>query len=265
MLLRLGDQGVERRRRVVPTEVLARGLVGLAGREEAVECVLEGRGLFRNVRDRVVDVLLGVDRTVEHQGPVVAGEQRGVRGAEEGAVGEAQVGELAVADSGAEGVHVPCDVRGRDVPEDLSVPLHARVDVRLHLGDVGGAVERLGCGHRLRVDAQLLLVHPAVDRRGALPDAAGVEGDDVEALVEVGEEAGTVALQIVDSGAAWATEVEEERSDAVGLVRRGHPRHGDLHLARRAAGRSPSAGRRSSTRPLPRCRPRRSGTASRSA
>ena len=62
-----------------------------------------------------------------------------------------------------------------------------------------------------------------------LADAARVEADDVEVLVErVPERARAAELQVVDRGAAGAAEVEEQH--ALPAAGRGHAGHGDVHL-----------------------------------
>ena len=90
-------------------------------------------------------------------------------------------------------------------------------------------VEILGRRERRRVDAVRLLIDLAVDRRRALGGAARIEGDDVEVLVERGEQVG-VALGELDRAAARAAGVGEQRADTVLRVCGGQARDGDLDV-----------------------------------
>ena len=71
-----------------------------------------------------------------------------------------------------------------------------------------------GSREGLGVDAQRLLVDLAVDRRRALADAAWVDADDVEVLVERGP-GGRPSASKVRRRAARPAEVEEQRADPV--------------------------------------------------
>jgi hypothetical protein len=90
--------------------------------------LIAARGLLVQVVERVVDVLIRVQRAVEHDRAGLAREQALDRGAEEGAVREAQVGHLLVADRLADRVEVTRDVRRRHVLQVL-VALDAAPDV----------------------------------------------------------------------------------------------------------------------------------------
>ena len=93
---------------------------------------------------------------------------------------------------------------------------------------------RLRRRERLRVQADRLLVGLAVDRGHALADAARIEGDDVEAVAERGEEVDAECLEIADRSRPRATEVEEQRADATLCLHGMRP--GKRNLDRRAVG-----------------------------
>ena len=207
---------------------LQNDLVDRARGEEPRDRALEARRLLAQVGRRRVDVAIGVDRAVEHHRPVVVREEARVGGAQEGAVREAEVVQLLVAHRGPDAVHVARHVGGRDEREDALVEAHAALDVGLVLGQERLDVQVLGRDERLRVEAVRLLVHGAVDRRRALADAARVEGDEVEVVVDRAEQERADRLSRVDRGAAGAAVVDEERARAVRLILRRQARDCDL-------------------------------------
>ena len=73
-------------------------------------------------------VQAGVDGAVEHHGPHAVGVWLGVGRAEFGAVGEAEIVDLVLAERRAHHVHVPRRRRGADVGQKIRAhPLRARV------------------------------------------------------------------------------------------------------------------------------------------
>jgi hypothetical protein len=127
--MRRSDQAIEGEVRVSPAEAKARLGVPGAGLEETIQRALEARRLCAQTLRGPVDVLIGIEGPVEHQRPVIVWEERGVRRAEERAVGKAEIGELLVAQRFAQGVHVARDVARRYVVKrSLAVLLQARVD-----------------------------------------------------------------------------------------------------------------------------------------
>ncbi len=176
-----------------------------------VERALEPLGLVEVALERV---LRGVDDGVEHRVADPLGEQVGVDGAQFGAVGDAEVVQLVVAQRLAHDVQVAGRARGVHMPEHLPGVLPASVHVRL----VGGQrrlqlviVVRGGVDGVRVVD---LLVALAFDAR-ARADAARVEADEVvtgaQGLVAAGE-----AGQRRHARTAGPAEVEEQRTDAGG-------------------------------------------------
>ena len=85
---------------------------------------------------------VGVDGGVEHQRPGLVREQLGVGGAEGGAVGVAQVGQLLVAEGLPQLVHVPRGVDRVERAEGVAVLVGAAVGDLLGEGE--GVVELLG-------------------------------------------------------------------------------------------------------------------------
>ena len=148
------DEVVEGRPRV-PVAEAAGGLVAGAGLEEPPERDLEGLRLLAHRLDRVVGVLVGVQRAVEHEAPGALREERLVGRAEEGPVGEAEVVDPLLAQPLADEVEVPRHVRGRDVREDPRVELDAGVDVGLVAGDEVLAVDGVRARERLGRRADL--------------------------------------------------------------------------------------------------------------
>ena len=198
------------------TERAPRDQAGAVG-GEGVEAGLEGRR--RSARRRSCAVAVGVDGAVEHQGAHLVGEQLGVGGAERGAVGVAEVGQLLVAERLAEPVHVPGGVDGVEgAAARRRTPRRSRR--RPPAVEREGVVEllvgrrpRLG-GERSRSFGRRRCTRPGVDR----PDAAGVEADDVEAAA--GPRSGSVERQAdggVGARGARPAGVDHQRADAVGL------------------------------------------------
>ena len=213
---------------VLAAEAEAGALIRRASLEEAPERPFEAGRLLAKALHRPVDVVVGVEGTVEHHRAVVTREQARVRGAEERAVGEAEVVELALVQRGAEQVHITRHVGGRHVRQDAVVKRDAARDVARVLldkrarNDVERRLERLG------VNPLRLLVRPAVDRRLALADAARVHPDQIEALVERREAVGAEGLEEIGDRGAGPAEVQKQRADPVRLIRGG--RAGDEHV-----------------------------------
>ena len=99
---------------------------------EALECGVETRALFEADECLVVGRL---DGTVEHERPHTIGEQLGVGRAEPGAVGEADIAELIVAERRTQGIEVACRVVGADVRFERQRVGCARVGPALRFGD----------------------------------------------------------------------------------------------------------------------------------
>jgi hypothetical protein len=164
---------------------------------------LPQRALLRRLRR--------VDHRVEDGTAHVLREQVGVHAAEFGAVGDAEVVQLVVAEDLAHEVHVAGRVGGTHIRKDLlrlllagRVELLGVVQERAALGGV------VGCHVLLEVRVQLLVVPASHARAAAHP--AGVEAHQVVAGAQ-----GRVVLaergQGGDAGAAWPAEVEQQRTD----------------------------------------------------
>ncbi len=147
----------------VPARLPGAGRAGRAVGEEGVELGVEGRRLVHAEAD---GILGRVDGAVEDHGPDVGREQLGVGGAEEGPVGEAEVGELGVADGLADLVHVPGRVVGADMGEQVGAHgLAAGHELAVAL-DQG--VEP-GVGRRRRIQTEVLVeLGPVAQWTGAL-------------------------------------------------------------------------------------------------
>ena len=98
-----------------------------------------------------------------------------------------------------------------------AVGAKARLDVAAGAGAPCPDVEAVGRRERLGIQPLRLLVHPAVDRVAALARAPRIEADDVEALVEVGEQLRAEGMQAADRVPTRTAEVHEQRPDAVRL------------------------------------------------
>src|SRR5918998_486710 len=86
-----------------PTARASQACVLYAFGRERVECLLEARRL----RDAGLDdVLVGIQRAVEHHGADPVGEGLGVGGTDPGAVGIAEIAELVVTERATDDVHI---------------------------------------------------------------------------------------------------------------------------------------------------------------
>ena len=157
---------------------------------------------------------VGRDDAVEDDATDALREEPGVGGAEERAVGLAEVVQLRVADGGPQDVHVAGGVGRREVLDEIGVVGLAAGGHRLGLRQqrllLGGVVgRRVG-----REEAVERLVAEAVDRVGA-PDAARVETDEVVVATDVrpADRVGPAA-DVVDAGRAGAARVDERASPA---------------------------------------------------
>ena len=164
---------------------------------------------------------LRVEDTVDDEGPYSVREEVGVGGAQERAVGEAEVGELGIAHGSAQevevssdigGVHVRCDsgALGQALRPEGVVGVEERAELRLlvgkdrHVGEVAverplalEASERIGCAHAPRV-----------------------EPDDVEAPAQVAsQELAEAGQHELDAGATGPARVDEDRATLAALVR----------------------------------------------
>src|SRR5690606_11721372 len=170
-----------------------------------------------------------VDGAVQDEGADVLGELLGVEGSEVGAVGGAVVGELVVAQGGAEDVHVAGGVDGAHVGELVRGLGLAVLGELLAFRSEGAGlllVVRGGVGGEEVVELGAGVAADGV----AAGDAAGVEADDVEALAEVGAEGTADLADEVDAGAAGSARVGEQRADPVGGVLGREPDDGDAEL-----------------------------------
>src|SRR5690606_14089217 len=216
----LGEHPAVRRRRQrlgvdAPQQVryLARALLGVlaGGLQVVVQGALEAERLVLGVADGVGG---RVDDRVEREAAHLVGEQVGVHAAEFGAVGDAQIVQLVVADGLADAVHVAGAVGGRDVGQQLAGGLLAA------LAEVDGVLQEralLGGGVRgavhLRLGGLDVLVAAAADALAG-GHSARVPADEVVALAELGGGAG-VGRQHVHARAAGPAEVEQQRAEAV--------------------------------------------------
>ena len=133
-------------------------------------------------------VLLRVDRAVEHHRPDLGREQLGVGGAEQRAVGEAQVGQLLVADRGADRVHVLGGLLGGEEWQLVAVLRAAAVAIFLFSATKASKSAWL-TGSGVGGEAGVLVgVADALDRVGPA-DPARVEADDVELVGDRGRQA----------------------------------------------------------------------------
>ena len=196
---------------------------GHAVHGEAVERVLEARHLLARVLHRPVDPGVGVHRRVECHRPQPSGEHARVRGAEHRAVGAADVRDLLLAHRGAQAVDVTRGVSGRDVGKRHRIALEAQPSelARVARDQAGIDVVRLG-------DARIgVRGRPAVDQ----PDAALVEGDEIEALVDRGEERRADGAHQADSRLARPAGPADDRSDPACGIGGGQLDHRDLDRA----------------------------------
>ena len=198
----------------VPAERAVALLGALGG--EGVEGLLEARGLG----DGAVDGRLArVECAVEDQRADVLREVLGVGRPEPGAVGEAEVGQLLVAERRPQDVEVTGGVAGADVGEDVradavGAALRVLPVLLLGLGDPG----RGGVDVEVAALDLPLAVGEAVDRGRAGADTARVEADDVEPLRQraVGSFAGAEQRRHgAHARRTRATRVDHERPDLV--------------------------------------------------
>ncbi len=155
-----------------------------------------------------------VDGAVEHQAPDPVGEQLGVRRAQLGAVGRAEVGQGLLAQGRPQDVHVARGLDGRDVARErtrqLVAPLGERVGpvgVRVALG--GG----VGVGILGEVGVEVVVAQ-AVDR-AALAGAARVEADDVVGVEQRLAQHRARVGGVVGAGRARTAGVDDQRADPV--------------------------------------------------
>ena len=196
------------RRTGVPAAVELAGRVGRARLEEHVEVLLEAH--------RLLDLLGlgaegGVDGAVEDHRVDVRGEPVGVERPEIRPVGEPEIGELRVAECGADPVHVPGRPLARQIRQVGGVLGLTLVHERLH-----AAVERLAFRVGLRGEVQAVVgveVRRAADRR-APPDAACVPPHDVEPGPNRRRERRGALLDELHTRGARAAGVHEQRPDA---------------------------------------------------
>jgi hypothetical protein len=174
----LGDQAcvdVERRSELGESAV---GIRIAAGRE-ALERGVEPGTLLEPEQREVVGRL---HRPVEHQCPHPIREQLGIRGAESGAVREADVAQLVVAERRAQRVEVARCVVGADVGLECQRFGRARVGPGEGVGDQRLPAVVVAGGQQRDIVVEVDL---AVDRR-ARPDPARVERHQVEPIGERG-------------------------------------------------------------------------------
>jgi hypothetical protein len=185
-------------------------------------------GPSRRPRDRIQDA-------VDDERPDLLREQVRVGHAEIRAVRHARVGELAVADGGAQPVHVAGHVRGRHVVGDPSAAAVAGAHQVAVRGDplldlVRGQRE----GERGEGRIPLLGVAEAT-QRGAARDSAWIEADEIEAGAHLGRvEEGPGEHRVIDARAARPARVQKERPDPMHGVsgRQAHDRQRDRRPAR---------------------------------
>ena len=145
-----------------------------------VERLLERGGLA----DLLLDLVrVGVDGAVEDHRSNLVGVGLGVERSDPGAVRVAEIGQLVVAEAGADRVEILCHVGGSEVGQELLAHLvHAALDELLVLLlDVRDALRRVI--HR-GVGAQPVVVRVGVapHRGRGLGDAAWIEADEIEPL-----------------------------------------------------------------------------------
>ena len=123
-----------------------------------------------------------VDGTIQDQGANAIGEELRVVGADQGSVGQPEIGQLLVAEGSAQAVQIAGDVLGPDVWQELAIATLASLDERPlaveELAPFGGRVRRA-------VDREEVVeVVDTADLR-ALVDSPRVEADDVEPVADV--------------------------------------------------------------------------------
>ena len=178
-----------------------------------------------------------VDGAVEHHRPDVGREGLRVHRADLGSVGVADVGELLIAQRGAQNVEILCHVTGSDRAEErgtvylsgaagpLDTVAHALLDPRVRLRDLLRGAEPI-VGGPVGV---ALRIRTARDRRRRRSGPSRVEADQVEAFPQIlGIAGGDDLPELGGTADPGAAEVEDGGPDAVAGGRR--PEYGDLHL-----------------------------------
>lgn len=132
-----------------------------------------------------------------------------------GAVGDAVVADPALAEGGADGVHVADDARGVHVVDERA----GQVAAVLAEGAVRGPQGAEG-GRAVGIEEGALVGHPIAValHRIAEAYAARVEADDVEPFQQFGREGVGRAEGEADAGTARTTRVDQQRADAAGRV-----------------------------------------------
>ena len=159
---------------------------------------------------------LRVDVAVEDHGADLVGEEIGVGGAQERAVGDPEVVELRVAHRLAELVEVAGGVGGRHMAQELGVTLLAAPAEIAVRGDPGRPLpvahrEPAGLPH---LQARGFLGAVEAVHRGAVTDPARVPADDVEPLPHLAREGLVVLRHLHRPGPAGSAGVEEQGADA---------------------------------------------------
>ena len=197
----------------------------------------------------------GVDDPVEQHRPHPLGEQVGVHLADDGAVGEADVGDGLLAGELTEAVQVAHRVRGGDVREEGAHHLTAAT------GQVGGQPRvALGLGrsrgdrHPLPELRRLGLAGEAV-HRGAGMGAARVPADDVEPAVTPRVELVAALAHQAHPGVARAARVDEDGPDPLLGPAGGVADHRQLDLGARGVGPVQRHGHAGALEPFTAARP----------
>ncbi len=193
---------------------------GLAETQETVEYTVACDDAAAHPRLGPPRVGDGVDDAVEQHRPNPVRVHVGVGLAEEGAVGEAYIGELVIPDEAAQVVEVAGGVGGRDVGKEPAA------DVPAAPGEVRGlAPVPLGrvLGERDRDSLPEPLLGPLAAKaahRSAGVGATGIPADDVETPVAERVEPLRIPSNEVDAGFAGSPRVDEHRADSpIGLAR----------------------------------------------
>ncbi len=176
----------------------------------------------------------GAHRAVEHQGARRSGEHRGVGRADRRAVGEAEVGQLLVADRLTDQVQVGGDIRGAHVREQIRrafpAPLEQLLLLLDRVGDLVGVV-----GREVPAEAVRLVVVVDAGHRRAGTHATGIERHQIEAIGDRRRHHLGHAGEELDAGRSGAAGVDHQRTDPLlgGTRRRGS---GELELDGRTIG-----------------------------
>jgi len=203
------------------------GELGAVGGER-IERRLETFSLRHCILDRVGR---RIHRSVVDHGPDLGRELLGVRRADAGAIGIAQIVQLLVSEYRTEDVQVPDHVVGAHMrkvsgTQAFGALLGERSRTVLDVGDAVGRHVDEGLGPF----GVALLVGQATDLRRRLADAARVEADQVKIFgdVQTAEEVG-LRRDELDRGRSRSTRVYQQRADRV--AGRPQPEHRDLcHL-----------------------------------